>query len=146
MAYNAALAARLPGRRFEVSLTDRSGRVQNLYAVGEDITRAMQQAMQVMGAETYEIAYALTPKDTWFMADHLRLDFSPNYQVFELGWSADDFFDADLPFYPPYVVFGTRFMAGQDPLTPAHEMTKPEYEATMRELVNAAMLRRRVGP
>lgn len=65
--------------------------------------------------------------DDFAMRDHIRLRFGELGFSFEVGWEEDDFMAAGLDFYPIYVVFGTQFMAAQDPLFPAHQEAKPRF-------------------
>lgn len=144
MAFNSALASRLRGNKLELSIEDRSGRVTNFYAVEQDLVDAAKEAFRRVGARTKGLAYEYCPKDTYFMANHIELVESEESQVFEVGWWASDFYEAGLPFYPEFVVLGTRYVPPNDPLTPAYEATKPEYELEMRELWRASLERRAV--
>lgn len=137
--------AALSGHKLELSLVDRSGKIQNFNAIYPDIVRAMQDAALQCALETQTIAYALCPVDTGFMRDHIVVVTSANNQIFEIGWRAADFFEAGFDFYPMYVVLGTRHMPPRDPLTPAHEQVKPRYEQRTRELVQQALERRKVA-
>jgi hypothetical protein len=129
----------------ELSLIDKSGKVQNFYAVYEDIVVEMQQAMLECALETQTIAYELCAVDTGFMRDHLDVETDNAMQVFEIGWRAEDFFAAGLQFYPMFVVLGTRLMPARDPLTPAYAQTKPLYESRNADAIRRALERRRVA-
>lgn len=144
MAYDALLSARLHGHRFELSLEDRTGRIANLHRVGADLVEAFKRAGRETALETRDIARELTPVDKGFMRDNLELYVSPDGQVFEVGWRAEPFFAEGLAFYPQFVVLGTRYQAPNDPLTPAHERTKPRYEQRIRANIAEAMRRRAV--
>jgi hypothetical protein len=145
MAYDPRLAAALSGSKMELSLVDRSGKVQNFYAMYEDLVERMQDAMLESALETQARAYELCPVDTGFMRDHIDVYTSESMQEFEIGWKAGDFFEAGLPFYPMYVVLGTRYLSPRDPLTPAYAATKPVYEQRVAEAVREALQRRRMG-
>jgi hypothetical protein len=144
MAFDVALSNRLGGNKFELSLRDRSGKIQNFHAAETDIVDAMKEAMLLNALETQTIAFELCAVDTGFMRDHIDVVTSEQNLVYEIGWRAEDFFNAGFEFYPMFVVLGTRFLPPRDPLTPAHEMTKPKYVERMRELVGIALERRRM--
>jgi hypothetical protein len=145
MAFSRALSRQLSGGRFELSLQDRSGRIQNFYAIERDIVAALQEALLDCALETQAIAFELCAVDTGFMREHIEVYVSEGMQTFEIGWRADEFFEAGFDFYPMFVVLGTRFMPPRDPLTPAYERTKPRYAERSRELVQEALRRRRIA-
>jgi hypothetical protein len=145
MAFNRALSNQLGGLRMELSLVDRSGKVQNFYSVYDDIVEEMQNAMLDCALLTQSIAFELCPVDTGFMRDHIEVITDDSMQVFEIGWRAEPFFAAGLQFYPMFVVLGTRFMPARDPLTPAYAQTKPEYEVRNAAAINRALERRRMA-
>jgi hypothetical protein len=78
-------------------------------------------------------------RDTSYMADHTRLEITHEGNGYRVGWRAPDFVGKTNPvsgrritsFYPRFVVFGTRFMAGRDPLTPALEAERPRYRRSV---------------
>lgn len=142
MAYDEGLALTLAGNKLELSLTDRSGRVQNLYAFATDLVEEMKEAMLEAALETQALAFEFCPVDTGFMRDHIDVIVSENHQTFEIGWKAEDFFEAGLAFYPMYVVLGTRFLAPRDPLTPAYMASKPLYEERVSAAIQKAIARR----
>lgn len=145
MAFDLALSERLGGAKLELSLQDRSGKIANFHAVYRDIVEAMQEAALECARDTQALAYELCPVDTGFMRDHIEVVTSENNQTWEIGWRAEDFFEEGLPFYPMFVVLGTRYLPPRDPLTPAHERMKPRYEQRMRELVRRSLERRAAG-
>lgn len=144
MAFSRRLSNALSGGKLELSLQDRSGRVQNFYQVERDLVEAMQEAMLEAAYETQAAAFELCPVDTGFMRDHIRVETDESLQSFEIGWRADDFFEEGLAFYPMFVVLGTRFVPPRDPLTPAYERTKPRFAEKVREAIQEALRRRRV--
>lgn len=78
-------------------------------------------------------AQALCPRDTHYMALHMRAELTQRGYNFFVGWHAEDFIGKTNPvngrvitsFYPKFVVFGTRRMAGRDPLSPALRAERP---------------------
>jgi tricorn protease-like protein len=145
MAFDSALNQALSGNRLELSLQDRSGKVANFHAIYDDIVAGIKEAMLDCAEETRDLAYAFCPVQYGFMREHIRVVTSQNNQVFEIGWRAEDFYAAGFDFYPMFVVLGTRHMAPRDPLTPAHEITKPRYAERSAQLVQMALERRKVS-
>jgi hypothetical protein len=89
--------------------------------------------MERSGNRVLETAASLTPFDTGFMLEKLRLERTRGGYNYAVGWRSSDFVGQQNPqtgraitdFYPVYVVYGTRFMAGRDPLTPALRREEP---------------------
>lgn len=85
------------------------------------------EATQQGAEQVTEQARALCPVDTGFMVDRLRTEIGGDGDRFAVGFRAEDFVGQVNPatgkeitaFYPVFVVFGTRFMAGNDFLTAA---------------------------
>lgn len=144
MAFDKQLSQSLGGWKFELSLQNRSGQVQNFYAEDQVAVEAMQDAMLECAYETQAIAYYLCAFKTGFMRDNLEVYVSENLRRFEIGWRAEPFFQAGFPFYPMFVVLGTRHQAPNDPLTPAHAQTKPIYEQRVADAIRGALERRRM--
>lgn len=110
--------------RFTVRNTDRV--ISALVKKQGAITDAGKRAIEDSGQRVYLDALSLTPVDTGFMVDTLRLTYLPSMLGYEIGWYAQDYGGLrptgfPRPFYPPFVVLGTSKMAGRDPLTPALE-------------------------
>jgi len=142
MAFDSALSNALGGSKLELSITDRSGRVQNFYKFADDLVDEMKNAMLEAALETQALAFEFCPVDTGFMRDHIDVIVSDNLQTFEIGWKAEDFFGAGLVFYPMFVVLGTRHTAPRDPLTPAYLQSKPIYEDRVRAAIQQAIARK----
>lgn len=96
--------------------------------------RAKVRTVTARGAEqALSVAQGLCPRDTNYMADHMLLELTRTGYNFALGWRANQFVGQTNPvtgqevttFYSPLVVFGTRFMAGRDPITPALRSVQP---------------------
>ncbi len=90
--------------------------------------RARVRAVTERGLDrVFHMAQSLCPRDTHYMALHMLGETTRNGTNFFVGWKKDRFVgevneatgEVVTEFYPPFVVFGTRFMAGRDPLTPA---------------------------
>lgn len=143
--FDRALSDALSGVKMELSLSDRSGKVANFYAFSDECVAAIRNAAMECALETQTIAFDLCPVDTGFMREHIDVIMSDGDRTFEIGWQAQDFFDAGLEFYPMFVVLGTRYMAPRDPLTPAYAMTKGLYEERITAAIRAALEARRNG-
>lgn len=101
--------------------------------------------MQASGERAHDIAASLTPIDTGFMVSRLLLERIRDGFGYTFGWRAVDFIGQlnkatgrviDV-FYPRFIVFGTRFMAGRDPLTPALKAERPKLLAELRAALSA---------
>lgn len=114
--------------RMQLSIRNVSAVIANIKASDVRIQRTVRKHVKRVGEDVFAVAYSLCPVDTGFMQDHLTLQFTPKGLGFEVGWIEDDFRLAGLPFYPPFVVFGTVNQAPQDPLTPAYNQHVPPFQ------------------
>lgn len=76
--------------------------------------------MDQYGIWTMEMTSELSPWDTGFMSS--RVTYTPEGNeglAWTVGWHRKDFDAAELPFYPPYLEFGTVFSPAQPSLGPA---------------------------
>lgn len=87
------------------------------------------------GEKIYQRTYDLAPKKTYFMVDHLHLDFTQDGFNFTVGWRASDFEAEGFDFYPLFQELGTITAAAQPSLGPASRM----YTAHFRKAVATAM-------
>lgn len=87
----------------------------------------------------YQLVFNDCPVDTGFMRDHIIVVFDADGLRYELGWTATDFgIEAGLPFYPPFVIFGTRFMEGRDFLFPNHLLARRRFQGKLRAALRRA--------
>lgn len=105
----------------------------NLRGRASGVRRAVQQLNRRRGPSLYRRLYDATPKRTHFMANALRYEPSPNDFTYRIGWSARDFEAAGKAPYFLYVLFGTRFMAGNDFVSPIFDEERREYRRELRE-------------
>lgn len=124
--------------RMQLSIRNVSAVIANLKAADVRIQRAVQKRVRRVGEDVHAVAYSLCPVDTGFMQDHLALEFTPKGFGFSVGWKEEEFSAAGLPFYPPYVVFGTDKQAPQDPLTPAYNQHIPPFQASLGAIIREA--------
>jgi hypothetical protein len=90
---------------------------------------------------TFDLAQALCPRDTEYMANHMRLDFTREGFNWVIGFRREDFVGQTNPvtgltitdFYPLFVVEGTRFQAGNDFLRAAMKLRAAQIRAAYRE-------------
>ncbi len=110
-----------------------------LRARTQDQKQRVLRVMQQSGERVLNTAASLTPFDTGFMLDKLRLERTREGYNYAIGWRAGDFIGQRNPatgrtidaFYPVYVVYGTRRMAGRDPLTPALRTEEPQLKRAL---------------
>jgi HK97 gp10 family phage protein len=131
------------GVRLDLSQKNVAGVIARIYSADTRCTAAMRRTARRAGAFCQELTQALAPKDTAFMAEHVRTEYTPEGFGFETGWLAQDYLDAGLPFYPPYQEFGTRFMPPQPSLYPAYKATQEFYLEEVRKNIRDAITRER---
>lgn len=115
-----------------------SGLAGRFQAAEKRVQRAVRKVVKDTGEAAYSIAYADAPKKTHFMVNNLRLGFLQDGLVYELGFRERDFERASLPFYPIYVIFGTRFQAPNDFLFPANREAQREFRPALSRALSAA--------
>lgn len=116
--------------------------VRALVAKEGAILSEARKAVARSGERVYQSALAATPVDTGKMADELKLIMNKTGLGYSCGWHAEDFTGTrpdgrPMEFYPPFVVFGTSKLAGNDPLTPALEADRPILAQEIAEAARA---------
>lgn len=127
------------GMRMDLSQKQVAGVIARIYSAQRATVDAVQVATRGAGEFCREYTSLLAPKDTGFMAGHVRTVYSPDGLSFETGWLANDFAQAGRSFYPPFQEFGTRFMPAQPSLYPAYKATQRYYLDELRTMIRAAI-------
>ena len=128
--------------RLTLEVPKLSALVANFYATDAEIQEGARAIVANAAEVLDEYWAALCPVDTGLMKSLRRVQFTESGLEFNAGWLDEDFAEAQKPFYPPFVEFGTRFMRAQPSLGPAFEQTAPLFEADMRDLIEAAAARK----
>lgn len=118
--------------RMTVEVRNVEGLKRKLRARTQRQETKLLEATAVDAERVYALAQSYCPEDTGYMKDHLRLTFTRGGFNYRLGWRREDFVGQTNPltgrvitdFYPLFVVYGTRYMAGRDPITPALEQER----------------------
>lgn len=124
---------------FRLSVHGKSAAIANIYSAKANIVRAMQRATVRNGNDTRLLAFQLAPKDTWFMANHIEVEFTPQRRGFEVFLDPAVFAGAGLPYYPPYVEFGTSVSPAQPFLGPAFAVMNAQYQADISSAIKKAL-------
>lgn len=145
MATHVAPVAGYNSLKFELGVRNQQALIANFHAKEREIVDAMRRASEAAAYRAQGIAYMLCPVDTsptaddFAMRDHIKIIFSPDKLAWELGWYAEDFFDAGLPFYAFFVEFGTRYMPARPSLRPAADMVESELLADLQRAVQGVI-------
>lgn len=135
----------IAGYNFQVKLSNVDGLIANIVARNEKAKRLILAAIGSSAARLHQRTVDLCPKDTFYMSEHVRSDFSAHGYTFETGWDARDFLGTtDIhgrprAFYPFFVEFGTRHMVAQPSLTIAFQEEIPKYQASLARAMAEAM-------
>lgn len=79
------------------------------------------------------------PRDTGFMADHVRVQMSAKGLAFQVGWDSSDFAASQSgEFYPPHVEYGTGWTAAQPSLGPSFEIEQPRIKREVATAIRMA--------
>lgn len=118
-----------------------------LRAFSKSAREGIRDVVGEYGAKQHARTYDLCPKDTFFMADHIRTVFSKGGYHYQTGWYEREFRAAGRAFYPPFQEYGTRFMSAQPCLFPARDEILPRFNralaAAIRKATNASASQRR---
>ncbi len=106
--------------------------------------QAVLAVMATSGERVLNTAAGLTAFDTGYMLSKLRLEPTRGGYNYAVGWRDEDFTGQSNPatgqpidvFYPVFVVLGTRFMAGRDPLTPALRLERPTLNQELAQALS----------
>lgn len=113
--------------------------IANIYIAHKNVVTRMQRATVRNGNDTRLLAFQLAPKDTWFMANHIEVEFTPQYRGFEVFLDPAVFYNEGLPFYPPYVEHGTSISPAQPFMRPAYEIMSVHYQADISAAIKQAL-------
>jgi HK97 gp10 family phage protein len=116
--------------------------VANLYAGDQRAQKALRRTVKKYGNKQWRLSRELAPVDTGFLRKHIRLRFSDDGLVYEVGVLEKDYREAGLPFYAIYQEFGTRFMSAQPFIFPARDQTYPEFRSALSKDLSSAIKRR----
>lgn len=120
------------------AVKNRSAVVANLRAADARLQAAVRREVKTSGEFTKELTQFLSPVRTGFMRDHVRTEYSADGLVYETGWDAEDFPKA---LYPVFVELGTRFMAAQPSLGPAHAYASEIFKRNLAAALKRAASR-----
>jgi hypothetical protein len=125
----------------DVKAADTSGLEAYLAAGGRRARQAILDAIGESAARIYQRTVDLCPKDTFYMSEHVRTDFSAGGFIAENGWDARDFIGTQdahgkpRAFYPFYVEFGTRHMRARPSLSIAFAEEAPRFTRSLERAV-----------
>ena len=133
------------GVRMDLSFRNQAGVIARIHAADRACQAGVREATTSAGEFCRELTQLYAPVDEGNMRDLVRTVYDAEGFSFETGWDASDFARLNLPFYPPYQEFGTRFMPAQPSLYPAYKETQRYYLEAVRANVRAAIARARTG-
>jgi HK97 gp10 family phage protein len=128
---------------FELGVRNLDALVANIHRYDQVVQQEARQLVTETADDIRDLTYLLAPKDTYYMADHVRIWISPSGLGFEVGWSADDFYGIGVEFYPWFQEYGTLRMQAQPSLTPAYAHHMPEFKTRLGDILRAAHARAR---
>lgn len=131
-------------RGHQLTLSTKSVRavVANFYAADRRIQAAARRVVKRNGEELDRKVYEATPVRTGYMQAMLQLRFTPKGLGYEVGWDSENFEGAGLPFYPVYVLFGTRFQPANDFFFPLRDEQDRIFKRELRDELRGAIRRR----
>lgn len=128
-----------------LSVRSRQGLAANFRAYDAAFQVGSRRAIRENGEFCRELAQLLCPRRTNFMANHIRTEYSADGLSYRTGWREKDFAEAGFAPYFIFVVKGTRYMAAQDPLTPAFREAEAQLREDLRELRRESVRRANGG-
>lgn len=125
--------------RSNVTVTGMSAMAANFHKLEEAAKEKVLAAQAENAEEHRRRMYDEAPKDTHFMADHTEVRFSEGGYRYEAGYWDEAFSAAGLPFYPPFVAFGTSRQAANDWMFRATEPMREISRARVGEAIKQAV-------
>lgn len=130
----------MPAIRMEVKVRNLDGLKAKVRARTQRAEQRLLVQAQKEAEATFDLAQALCPRDTEYMANHMRLDYTRGGFNWKLGFHRSDFVGQTNPvtgrtiteFYPLFVVEGTRFQAGNDFLRAAAKLRAAQIRTNYR--------------
>ena len=99
-----------------------------------------KQQRRTMELAPYDASH---PAEDFHLRDNVRLRFSDDGLVYEVGFLESDFIDEGLPFYAIFTEHGTRFMKARPCVFPARDEVYPEFRSALRTDIRASLKRMR---
>ena len=128
--------------KLTASVSNRSALVANLYAANERAQFRYRDAVIRFGMAVHETAQQLAPKDTGFMAEHIRENYSEGGLRVTVGYYEQDF--TSRGFFPYYMVqeFGSVNQPGQPHIGPSYRIHAPGFLAEISDITRRAYSQR----
>lgn len=105
--------------------------IVNLRKIDEIAQAECVDAVRRAGDGFLDAVHRRVAYDTGFMYNNVRVEYTPKGYTFEGGWNEDDFSAAGLPFYPPFVEFGTSRQSAQPSILPAYDEVSKRLESDL---------------
>ncbi len=127
--------------RMTLSTRNASGVIANLFAKDAKAQQAVRTVVKASGFRVQARAKQLAPVRTGFLKKNIRLRFTEDRLVYQVGWDEAAYTGAGFAFYPLYTEFGTRFMSPRPCLFPAKAEEVPVFRRELNRAVRDAMRR-----
>jgi len=98
----------MPRAAFTIATKNAPDVARRLRAFDTRTRAAIKTLIGETAAKQFQRTYDLCPKRTFFMADHIKVEFSRGGYRYTVGWKESDFVNAGKPFYPLWQEFGFR--------------------------------------
>lgn len=121
--------------RLTVSIRNAGGVAANFHARNALVQRNVRAAQRENAEREYRAAAEETPVDTGRMLRLLTIEVSPSGLVYAVGWLAVDFEAEGVTFYVPFVLYGTRFLVGNDFLTAVRDRSRAQNRETVKRAI-----------
>jgi hypothetical protein len=122
-----------------VTVTGLSAMAANFHKLEEAAQAKVIEAQRVTAHQHRDLMEYEAPKDTGFMAAHTEVRFSEGGFRVEVGYWAETFTAAGLPFYVPYPLFGTSRIQANDWVFRATEPMRDVYRQNVGEALKEAV-------
>jgi HK97 gp10 family phage protein len=114
--------------------------VVNIERVNRKQDQNIRRVVREFSLYTRDLTRFFCPVGSGFMQRQVKTELLDDGYAFETGWNAEDFFNANRSFYPPFVEFGTRKMPARPSLGRAMEIAGPEFKDAIASAVATAAL------
>lgn len=124
-------------KNFNAIVLNFAGMDADLRARGQEVVADYAERIRSTVEET-------APRDTSFLATHVRSEFFRKGLAFEVGWSEQEFLShaPTKRFYPVHVEFGTINTPAQPSLYPAYDKYREKLVAAVADLMKDVTIKR----
>lgn len=128
--------------RLRVQVRGTRALVANFFASDRVLREGLRRDTDRFGHEQDALTGALAPYRSGRTLRLKQLQFGPDGLTYSIIWTAASYVAEGVPFYLPFIVWGTRTQPSNPFPQAAQQLVLPRYRRAVRDRVRAALRRR----